>query len=155
MIQMSQGTMNPSLGTATGNTRSFVPHSLDGVPVIFDEKMRFIADSRGIFWFKRIYYGPHLYEFSPVQQYALLVHELGHCKLRHLEQRIAKLYLVLFDRQRLIELCHKQEFEADDFARRRGLGPDLAAALLHTANDGHLKWPLHPVREDRIARLLH
>lgn len=112
--------------------------------------MSLISDSRGLLRWKKIVVGPEFLQFPPREQQAILLHEVGHCKLRHLEKRLLALWRI-FSPRRLAELCIRQEFEADRFAHGCGYGPDLARAFQRVrASDS----PLHPPIAERIARLL-
>ena len=122
-----------------------------GIEVVFDEGLANICDSRGIFRWKKIVVGPTFLSFPPREQQALLLHEVGHCKLKHLEKRLARLWLLFWSPRRLAEMCIEQEFEADRFVAAIGLGGALAQAF------GRIKAtpdPFHPPVTERIARLI-
>lgn len=109
-----------------------------------------ICQARGVWPFKRIVCGPRLRTFTDDEQQAILAHEAGHCKLLHLEKRIAHLWL-LFQPAKLAQLCRDQELEADDYVRALGLGRALISFLAKAPNE---EAPLHPSPGLRIARLL-
>ena len=122
-----------------------------GVPVVFDPRQRTISEARGIWRWKKIFVGPQFLGFDDREQQALLLHELGHCKLRHLEKRLLRLWLIVIP-SRLRALCVEQEFEADLFAARCGFGPALAGVFMRLR--AHDDSPLHPELQSRIERLL-
>lgn len=122
-----------------------------GIPVVFDRKMKLIANSRGIGRWKKIVVGPAFLSFQAREQQAILLHEVGHCKLRHLEKRLAKFWLILRP-SRLAELCRAQEYEADRYAAACGYGVDLARAFSRITATPH---PLQPPVNERIDRLIH
>lgn len=121
-----------------------------GVRVSYDARAKFISDSRGLGPWKKIVVGPTFLEFAPREQQAILLHEVAHCKLFHVEQRIAKLWLILWRPSRLRQLCIDQEHEADAFVRSSGFGADLASAFSKLRFTSHF---LHPSTAERIARL--
>jgi hypothetical protein len=127
-----------------------------GVPVEFDEKMRdVVSEARGLWRWKKIVIGPSVRIFSPAELEAILLHEVGHCKARHLERRIAALWLLFFNPKRLRRLCVEQEFEADSFVAMCGKGPALASAFMRLQAHGResSSSALHPSLEERIKRL--
>lgn len=139
----------PTTRTATPGTAT-VPTSCLGIRVVFDPTWSGISDSRGLFWWKRIFVGRAFLGFPPREQQAILLHEVGHCKLRHLEKRLLGLWRALWW-PALFRLCVAQEYEADRFAAGCGYGPDLAQAFRRIRAR---KSPLHPPLEHRIQRLL-
>ena len=122
-----------------------------GIPIVYKPKLKKIAESRGIGPWKKICIGPSFFGFPPREQQAILLHEVGHCKLKHLEKRLANLWLI-FRPALLAELCKRQEFEADRYAAGCGYGADLARAFLRLKVEPH---PLQPDRDERVSRLLH
>jgi Zn-dependent protease with chaperone function len=123
-----------------------------GIKVRYDGKARIISDSRGIWRWKEIVVGPDFLRFPPAEQQALLLHEVAHCKLRHLEKRLQKLWLLLWRPSRLFALCKEQEFEADRFVAAMGFGHTLAQAFGRIQSSG--ADPLHPTLQERIERLV-
>lgn len=121
-----------------------------GIPVVYDPGMALIADSRGIWRWKTIFVGPTLMQFPPREQQAIILHEVGHCKLRHVERRILALWRIFWP-PALLRLCVLQELQADRFAAGCGYGPDLARVFARVKTD---KSPFHPPVEERIARLV-
>ncbi len=123
-----------------------------GIPVVFDPELEVIADSRGLFRWKMIFVGPKIRAFPPREQQALLIHEVGHCKLRHLERRIlAALYLIFWP-PALARFCRAQEFQADLYVAHCGYGRDLAQAFMRFKSGAG--GVFHPPLPERIARLL-
>ncbi len=150
------------LGIATAVTRLTVQkrnpriNPCLGVPVEFDEKMRdIVSEARGLWRWKKIVIGPSIQIFSPSEREAILLHEVAHCKARHLERRIGALWLLLVNPRRLARLCLEQEFEADSFVAACGKGPALASAFLRLQAHGResSSSALHPSLAERIERL--
>ncbi len=123
-----------------------------GIPVVYDPALKVIADSRGLARWKKVFVGPVFCAFPPREQQALLLHEVGHCKLRHLERRLLAALVLLFWPPALARYCRAQEFQADLFVLHCGYGKDLAQAFLRLRST-HAS-PLHPPLQARIARLL-
>ena len=121
-----------------------------GIPVFYDPDLKNISDSRGLWRWKKIIVGPQFKNLSEREAGAVLLHEAGHCKLRHLEKRISMAWLMLTSPQRLLNLCLAQEYEADAFAARCGYGNDLAR-LFARMQQG--QGPFHPELASRISRL--
>ena len=137
-------------GMKTGRTR------LDdcfGIPVIFDSELKVVSQSRGIWPWKRIFLGPSFAEFPSREQAAILLHAVGHCKMRHLEKRIAGSWRVLFGGSALVRLCVAQEYEADAFAANCGYAVELAKAFSRMELAGSHGGGLHPGTRNRIERL--
>ena len=121
-----------------------------GVPVSYDEKAKFISDSRGVGRWKKVVVGPLFLKFPWPEQQAILLHEVGHCKLFHVEHRIGKLWLLLWKPSKLRQLCIDQEHAADAFVRSCGYGAELARAFSRISPEAHF---LHPPASERIIRL--
>ncbi len=121
-----------------------------GIPVVYDPGLKNISDSRGIWRWKKIVIGPNFAKLSEREQGAVLLHEAGHCLLRHLEKRLTMTWLVLVNPEKLLRLCINQEYEADQFAAVRGYGDGLVKLFCRMENaDG----TFHPELSSRIARL--
>lgn len=83
------------------------------------------------------------------QQEAVLAHERGHAHHGHVWKRIlARLFL---SDDAYAALLHRQEFEADAYARAHGHGNALAVALQRTPETASCT---HPATVDRVARLV-
>lgn len=123
-----------------------------GIPVRFSRRLRVISDSRGIWRWKRIVVGPSFLSFPPREQQAILLHEVAHCKLRHLEERLKSLWKLIFGPSELFALCREQEFQADRFVAACGFGPELVQAFLRVGP--RPADPIHPPLQERIERLV-
>ena len=121
-----------------------------GIPVFYDPKLKNISDSRGLWRWKKIVVGPAFFRLDEREAGAVLLHEAGHVKLRHLEKRLTMLWLVLISPQKLLRICVEQEFEADRFAARCGYGADLTRLFHRLAREPQM---FHPSLDERIARL--
>jgi len=121
-----------------------------GIPIRYDPNAKVISDSRGIWPFKRVVIGPAIRNFTNDEAQAILMHELGHCKLFHLEKRLLRLWMI-FRPKRLAAYCKKQEHQADYFVVQLGRGRELVSVLQKTQSSGG---PIHPDYASRIERLL-
>lgn len=110
-----------------------------------------LCESRGIWRWKKIVVGPPFTRFPPREQQAILLHEVGHAKLKHVEQRLLAAWKIILAPLAFARLAVQQEHQADAFARGCGYGPDLARALAR-CSVGPVE-SLHPNTLDRIARL--
>lgn len=123
-----------------------------GIPVRYDPACKYVSVARGVLRWKRIVVGPAFLRLPEREQGACLLHEAGHCKLRHAEKRILKAWLILFGLKRLIAYWHAQELEADRYAAGCGYGLDLVAFL--SRFNRPQPWPMmHPAPGERIAQL--
>ena len=87
-----------------------------GIPVYYDSGLKYVfADSRGFWRWKWIVVGPHFARLPPEFKKVVLLHEVGHVKLRHHEKRIARLWMLLSP-SRFSRYFKEQEHEADEFA---------------------------------------
>lgn len=120
-----------------------------GIPVRFDERMQIISDSRGIGPWKEIVVGPAFMQFGSREKTALLLHEAAHCKMRHVEKRLLRFWMVFWP-PALFRYCREQEYAADRFVRELGFGPDLARVFARIQGGSG---PLHPPHDERIHRL--
>lgn len=110
-----------------------------------------ICESRGLGRFACVVMGPALLNFPPREQQALLLHEIGHVKMKHVRERIFSAWKIVFCPAAFSRLCVRQEYQADGFALGCGYGADLARAFARVTE---VKSALHPSREERIARLV-
>lgn len=87
-----------------------------GIPVYYDSGLKYVfADSRGLWRWKWIVVGAHFARLSPEFKKIVLLHEVGHVRLRHHEKRIARLWMLVSPR-RFSLYFKEQEHEADEFA---------------------------------------
>jgi Zn-dependent protease with chaperone function len=121
-----------------------------GIPIRYDNTLRVLSDSRGIWPFKRVVFGPAIRAFTRDETEAILMHEVGHCKLFHLEKRLLRLWMI-FRPKALAEYCKKQEHQADYFVCELGRGRELVSAFQKIQSSGG---PLHPDTASRIERIL-
>lgn len=121
-----------------------------GIRVRYKPEFKGISDSRGVWRWKSIVVGPVFTAFPSREQAAILLHEVGHCKLRHLEKRLARVWWLFWKPRKLAAYCAGQEFEADRYAAALGYGPDLARAFARLRS---VDTPLHPPVAERINRL--
>ena len=122
-----------------------------GIRIVIDRQMTRIADSRGVWPFKRIAVGLRWFALPDKERSAVLYHEAGHCKLFHLEKRILML-IGLFVRPALVrEWAQAQELEADEFAAKHGYGVELLRVIerFRGESDGMF----YPSFEERAQRL--
>lgn len=133
-----------------------LPRRLLGVPVVFRQYHLWeryfsiypVCYAAGIWPFKRVVVCPMFFALVPAQRFAVLMHEVGHVKLRHFEKRL----LAVWSRG-IVEFCRRQEFEADAFAAAHGQRDALIAFL----SRGSVHEPasmLHPAPMERIKRLM-
>lgn len=80
------------------------------------------------------------------EQMAVIAHEAGHKYYGHLWARLFGMF-----RDDYRAMIHRQEFEADAFARRMGYGPQLAAFLKRDTKPACFS---HPSTRDRVASLV-
>lgn len=119
-----------------------------------------------------IFVGPGMYEALGDNVSGVLAHELGHISLGH-DGQLRALYdsfpgghdsnnPLLMNLQRFTQtltLAHRQELEADAFAKTWGHGPQLAACLRLEITKSeewglaHFETLMHPSTEDRIRLL--
>lgn len=90
------------------------------VPVRYDPKRPGVAWACGVWPWKSIVVGMAWFGLTPAEQQAALWHELGHCRLWHMEQRIAIVLFAYFKWAQ--KLARRHEFEADAFAVAHGHG---------------------------------
>ena len=79
-----------------------------GIPVRYDPTLRVLSDSRGIWPLKEVVVGSAISAFTQREVEAILMHEVGHCKLFHLEKRLLRLWMI-FRPKLLAEYCKQQE----------------------------------------------
>lgn len=111
-----------------------------------------IVETRGLWRWKKIVVGRAFEGFPVREREAILLHEVAHAKLNHIEKRLLVAWQIVFAPRRFAQLCVEQEFQADYFAAECGRGVDLASALSRMKTDARAS--LHPAVGDRVARLL-
>lgn len=130
-----------------------------GVAVYFDAKLTDnYALASGIGRWARVRIGTPLAQLPPREQQAVLMHEIGHVKLRHMEKRLLNLWRIFWPPS-LLRYCRNQEFEADRFAADYGYRVEMMQSIMRIEralklekrheDAGH--W--HPSLKERIARL--
>lgn len=110
-----------------------------------------LVEQRGLFRWKHIVTGKNLSAFPPREQQAILLHEVGHAKLHHVEKRLLRMWQIVLWPAAFARLCINQEFQADFYAAECGYALDLASALSRLRTDSRAS--LHPAVGDRVARL--
>lgn len=127
------------------------PDSVLGIKVKLDPSIPGLAKARGIWPFRRIYIGQRWYMLTDRQQMAVLMHEAGHCKMFHLEKRVAMRWLSPIRSSWVLKICMEQEFEADEFAAQQGYG----LALIEILNELDLvTTPSNSSFGERASRIL-
>lgn len=147
------------------------PAQFEGVELVFDEQAHLPAQAVGIVR-KRIVVGPQWAMLPEREKYALLYHELGHCRSLHMEKRVGMLCLAL------VPLCwlplavivpivaaalvwegaswlaRRQEHEADAVAAHAGYGEDMVQYLKRVTTPGHDgSSDFYPSHAERIAHI--
>jgi Zn-dependent protease with chaperone function len=84
------------------------------------------------------------------ERQAIIVHEHGHIEGRHALKRLARLLSLRWDG--LMEVCRRQELEADKFAVRSGHALGLIS-FLSKVRPPH-KNALHPTPKERISHIM-
>ncbi len=128
--------------------------SVFGIPVFFATNCGRVAQATGFWPFrKKILVGLQWFYLSPEEQYAVLLHEVGHCKAFHMEKRILYIPLVIFP-SLLKALCRQQELEADEFVVKNGHGEAFSKALDRMKKiNFNEDYGLYPTIEERISRI--
>ena len=124
-----------------------------GIPVYYDERMTNISSFTGLSRWKRIKVGPLFWKLTNREQQAVLLHEAGHCQLDHLQKRILWAWLALVYPKKLMEICHEQEYQADQFAAAAGYRLDLVS-FFNKLQEGEVEVDFHPTLQSRIERLM-
>lgn len=135
-------------------TRPLVPpKEIEGIPVQFDENLSIVAESRGIWPRKRIVCGIEFAFLDPGEGRAVLLHEVGHCKLFHLELRLLTLPLLFLRPGICFEIARAHEIAADRFAARHGAKASLIAYLKKIEGDCGMFYPTHQARIEALENL--
>lgn len=121
----------------------------------------FIARSVNLFVINFIETGVYFDHLDNAQKKAILAHEEGHIVHHHFWQRLWWLFTCdLFDlptsREKLMQKCREQEFEADDYADAKGYGIPLLTFLVNCRHDDEIEdgFNFHPTPQARINRLI-
>lgn len=121
-----------------------------GVPVHTTDEPEVVAHSRGIWPWKKIVVGPLWHKLNLAEQTAVLLHEFGHVKMFHVEQRIALIPL-LWTRW-VKNIVSEQEFRCDEYAAACGFGVEMVRVIRRIHGDDAADWHPHPGA--RIVRLM-
>jgi Zn-dependent protease with chaperone function len=121
-----------------------------GYAVQFRESCEHISCVHGFFRPGKIVVGPMFNRLTPFEQGAVLVHEVGHLELGHARARWRCWWWLIFKPMAFRFMCIEQEYEADQFAARRGYGAGLCSIYRRVENASGL---LHPPVQSRIAKL--
>jgi Zn-dependent protease with chaperone function len=111
-----------------------------------------LIQTQGILWWKKIVIGRAFNAFPEREREAILLHEVAHAKLLHIEKRILAAWQIVFAPRAFVQLCVTQEFQADWFAAECNRGIELASALSRMKTDARAS--LHPAVDERVARLV-
>ena len=101
------------------------------------------AYTKGFWPWRRIFVGHSFVLLPDREQQAVLLHEVGHRVLWHIERRL--LHRLIFGV--CTDYLQRQELEADAYVARRGYGADLAKVLRRIDGSDQA------FRDKRIARL--
>lgn len=127
-----------------------------GFPVFFRD-IPHLAIASGIWPRKRIVVGKDFYKLEENQMIAVLMHEVGHCKNFHLEERLIIFALTFWiamisKKFWYLYIAHpmaiEQEMEADNFVAKRGMGRYMISVLNQSPDGGDF----HP---DFLSRKLN
>ena len=119
-----------------------------GVRIWFDAKVTHLAQSQGI-WRKRIVIGPTFLRLTTRQSHAVLLHEMGHIRGRHMLRRL--MILPIFWTNYASRVARQHEFEADAFCASEGYGLDLMQVIRRLCS--YQSDPFYPSVDERCARL--
>ena len=111
----------------------------------FDPEYGGYAYIKGLWLWRRIYVGHRFVSLPDREQMAVILHEVGHCRLWHIERRLPR--LLVFGRIACAAYLQRQELEADAYVASRGYGADLAKVLRC------INGPDQTFRSERIALL--
>lgn len=119
--------------------------------VKIDPELDTMALARGVWPFKRIHVHPEWTSLPPGEQYAILLHEAGHCLLLHLERRL--LMLPVFWTKWAERRAENHEHEADAFCVLEGYGVHLRCFLARRDRGDHATGYFHPPVKERMANI--
>ena len=124
-----------------------------GIPICVDLGSHLMADSRGIWWWKKIVLGASWFNLESTQKQAVLLHEAAHCLKFHLEKRLLAIPLLFLRPAFATEIAMRQEIEADRFAAERGFGVELLSVLSKFSHGGQF-YPTFKEREAALVRII-
>jgi Zn-dependent protease with chaperone function len=130
------------------------PEKYLGIRLAVDRTSKLMADSRGIWPFKRIVLGASWFLFSPREREAVLCHEAAHCKLFHLEKRMLLIPLLFLRPALVTEISIAQELEADRFAAERGFGVELLDVLRKLGGKEGQFYPSFERRAEALRKII-
>ena len=98
-----------------------------GVPVWRTPEPNVLAHTRGIWPWKKIVVGPAWKRLSHDEQIAVLLHEIYHVKMFHVEQRLLALPLLWLPCVKY--WAGRQELACDAYVARNGFGVEMVRVL--------------------------
>ena len=131
-----------------------VPKTFLGIPVFVDEGSHLMADSRGIWPWKKIVLGMSFFYLSAREKEAVLCHEAAHCKKFHLERRIAAIPLLFLRPAFATEIAMSHELEADRFAAERGFALELLSTLRKLGGKEGRFYPTFEARARQLTKFI-
>jgi len=126
---------------------------VEGIPVYFDTKYRFMAQAEGLWPMRRwIRVGAQWMTLDARAKMGVLYHEAYHIKAWHKWRRVFALLLPI--PSLLQRSIHGHEYDADRFAKSKGFGADFARALTrYPEGRRHDDRWFHPPLLERLKRL--
>lgn len=162
---------NPPVGAPEIEPLNEHQAAILGIPIEFHSNSALPADSRGMFWRRRIVVGPNWLKLDRRTQRAVLLHEAWHVQRFHREQRTLMLFALALPTLWLAPwsvigavaltlaiyagvewLAQRQELDADRFAAQHGFGNDLLAYVKRNGPPPTLP-TFYPDFEDRCEAL--
>jgi Zn-dependent protease with chaperone function len=136
------------------------PHEFMGIPVLVDIGGHFIAESRGIWPWKKIVLGFSWFVLTPREKEAVLLHEAAHCKMFHMERRICAVPMLFIRPAFATQVAMGHELAADRFAASQGFGKELLSVLAkmrrnQSADSGSGQfYPTYVSRETNLRKFI-
>lgn len=98
--------------------------------------------------------GPEFYTLPENEQAGIICHEMGHVVGWHSMVRMAWVFSLraLFQTTKYWAMCERQEFEADEYAKKTGFAGGL---ILFLGRCAEVKVLGYPLPSERIKRLLN
>lgn len=121
-----------------------------GVPVHMTDDVDIVAQARGIWPWKKIVVGPVWHTLATDLRTAILLHEIWHVKMFHVEQRL--LMIPLYWTKWVRRIVEEQEFRCDAHAAECGFGLEMARVIRRIHAQDPSEW--HPKPGTRILRLM-